>query len=235
LGFGYCALDIGYCILYLEPCILTPIMFIKIYFSDKPLFLCDSFNEEINRYAHHDDAVFIDEFSSAAVNSMIHEMKAEKVHAGIFYHSKLEDLKKAFWKKFTIVHAGGGLVQNEKEEVLFMFRRKKWDLPKGKLDKGETLEQCAIREVKEETGLVKVQLKKLLLITYHTYDENGKHFLKETHWFHMRAAGEQELVPQLAEQITAIKWANEKEIIKLCRDTYPSVLDVLSTGGYAVK
>ena len=126
LDIGFWVLDIGSCALALVPYLLSlfsfPIMFIKIYFSDKPLFLCDSFNEEINRYAHHDDAVFIDEFSSAAVNSMIHEMRLEKVHAGIFYHSKLEDLKKAFWKKFRIVHAGGGLVQNENEEVLFMYR-----------------------------------------------------------------------------------------------------------------
>src|SRR5260221_12292380 len=98
-------------------------MYIKIYFGNKPLFLCDEFNEEINRYAHHDDAVFIDEFSNAAVNSMIHEMRLEKVHAGIFYHNNLEELKKSFWKKFTLIKAAGGLVRNEKEEVLFIFRR----------------------------------------------------------------------------------------------------------------
>jgi len=206
-------------------------MYIKIYFNDKPLFLCDEFNDEINSYAHHDDAVFIDEFSNAAVNSMIHEMRQEKVHAGIYYHPKLEELKKAFWKKFVIVQAGGGLVQNEKKEVLFMCRRKKWDLPKGKLDRGETLEQCAVREVKEETGLGKVQLKNLLLITYHTYDENGKHFLKETHWFAMRSTEDQPLSPQLEEQITSLKWADEKEMKKLVKDTYPSIVDVLIAGG----
>ena len=68
-------------------------MYIKIYFNDKPLFLCDALNEEINVYKHHDDAVFIDEFSPPAVNSMIHEMRQEKVHAGIFLHPDLATLK----------------------------------------------------------------------------------------------------------------------------------------------
>jgi 8-oxo-dGTP pyrophosphatase MutT (NUDIX family) len=209
-------------------------MYIKIYFNDKPLFLCDEFNEEISNYAHHDDAVFIDEFSSAAVNSMIHEMRQQKVHAGIFYHEKLEALKKAFWKKFILIQAGGGFVQNEREELLLMVRRGKWDLPKGKLDKGESLEQCAIREVKEETGLGSVKLKKFLLVTYHTYDESGKHFLKESHWFRMTAGGDQQLIPQKSEQITKLQWTAEKEIMPLAKNTYPSILDIIKAGGYKI-
>src|SRR5579872_5949786 len=118
-------------------------MYLKIYFNDKPLFLTDAMTEEIRAYARHDDAVLIDEFSHPAVNSMIHEMRREKVHAGIFIHSDLATLKKAFWKKFMLVQAAGGLVTNGKGEVLFMFRRGKWDLPKGKLDPGETPEHCA--------------------------------------------------------------------------------------------
>ena len=153
-------------------------MTIKIYFGDKPLFLCDETNVEIDRYAHHDDAVFIDEFSNPSVNSIIHEMRLEKVHAGIFVHKDLEALRKAFWKKFILIRAAGGLVENEKGELLFMLRRGKWDLPKGKLDDNETLSECAVREVKEETGLTQIKAWKEIDITYHTYVEFGKHILK---------------------------------------------------------
>src|SRR4051812_48020306 len=100
----------------------------------------------------------MDDFSPPAINTIIHEMQAEKVHAGVFLHADLEALKKAIWKKFTIIRAAGGLVVNDGGEMLFIFRRGKWDLPKGKLEEGEDLEECAVREVEEETGLKNVKL-----------------------------------------------------------------------------
>ncbi len=206
-------------------------MYIKIYFNDKPLFLCDRMTDEISVYAHHDDAVLIDEFSHPAVNSMIHEMRQEKVHAGIFIHSDLETLKKAFWKKFVIIMAGGGLVDNGKGQYLFMFRRNKWDLPKGKLDPGETLEQCAVREVGEETGLKHVKLEAPLLVTWHTYDENGKHILKETHWYRMSASADQSIIPQQEEQITELRWVAPEDTGVLLKNTFPSIVDVLHAAG----
>ena len=142
---------------------------LKIYFDNKPLFLCDRITPDIEEYMHHDDAVFIDELDSHTVKSMIHEMQLEKVHAGIFLHKDLEALKKSFFKKFTLVLASGGLIRNEQNEILLIFRRGKWDLPKGKLDAGETLETCAVREVEEETGLRNIELQQPLTITYHTY------------------------------------------------------------------
>ena len=74
-------------------------MYIKIYFNDKPLFLCDEIDAEIEPYKHHDDAIFIDEFSVHTVKSMIHEMELQKIHAGVFLHTNLEELKKAVSKK----------------------------------------------------------------------------------------------------------------------------------------
>ena len=224
------------CTLYLIPfsCILqqaaVPLsgMFIKIYFNDKPLFLCDAVDEIIQPYIHHDDAVFIDELNTHTVKSMIHEMELPEIHAGIFFHPDLEALRKAFYKKFTIIQAAGGLVTNDQQEILIIFRRGKWDLPKGKLDKDETLEACAVREVQEETGLQQVQLLAPLTITYHTYHEGARFILKESHWYTMKAPGNQTLVPQLTEQITVTKWVTVPQIGEYLTTSYPSVADVLS-------
>lgn len=202
-------------------------MYLKIYFNDKPLFLCDAVDETVEPFIHHDDAVFIDELDSHTVKSMIHEMQLGKIQAGVFYHTNLEELRKAFYKKFTIIQAAGGLVINEKKEILMIFRRGKWDLPKGKLDKGEKLEDCAVREVEEETGLQKIKLLSPLTITYHTYHEGTKFILKESHWYNMKVSGEQNLVPQTEEGIAEIKWVTVKESEKLFPNCFPSVIDVL--------
>ena len=215
------------------PCTLylVPYMYLKIYFDNKPLFLCNEVDEMLQPYIHHDDAVFIDELDSHTVKSMIHEMELEKIHAGVFYHPDLSVLKKAFYKKFTLVVAAGGLVQNEKKEILMIFRRGQWDLPKGKLDKGEKLEDCAVREVEEETGLQKVKLNAPLTITYHTYHEGTKFILKESHWYNMKTRGDQPLTPQTEEDIHEIKWVKAKDIKEYLKNTFPSIVDVLQTGG----
>jgi len=205
-------------------------MFIKIYFNDKPLFLCDAVDETIQPYLHHDDAVFIDELNTHTIKTMIHEMQVSKVHAGVFYHPNLEELKKAFFKKFTTVLAAGGLVENEKKEWLLIFRRGKWDLPKGKLDKGEKLEDCAIREVEEETGLKNIKLLSPLILTYHVYYEGSRFILKESQWFRMKVSGDQSFHPQTEEDITAIKWVKKGELEKYYKDSFPLVVEVLNLG-----
>lgn len=205
-------------------------MYIKIYFNDKPLFLCDNIDEVVEPFVHHDDAVFIDELDTHTVKSMIYEMQLEKIHAGVFFHPKLEELKKAFFKKFTLVQAAGGLVKNEQGENLLIFRRGKWDLPKGKLDKGESLEECAVREVEEETGLQNIKLLAPLLVTYHTYHEGTKFILKESHWYKMQTPNGQNLVPQAEEDIQQVIWASDKDLSKYMKEAFPSVVDVLEAG-----
>jgi ADP-ribose pyrophosphatase YjhB (NUDIX family) len=204
-------------------------MYVKVYFSDKPLFLCDAIDNVISPYVHHDDAVFVDELNAHTIKTMIHEMQQPQVHAGVFLHSDLEELKKAFQKKFTLIKAAGGLVKNEKDKILMIFRRNRWDLPKGKLDKNEKFEDCAIREVEEETGLKNVKLNSPLLVTYHTYHEGTKHLLKESHWFNMTVTGEQNLTPQIEEDISDIKWMNQNEINSYLEKTFPLITDIMQS------
>ena len=114
----------------------------------------------------------------------------------------------------TKILAGGGLVLNEKGGLLMIYRRGKWDLPKGKLDEGETIEDCAVREVLEETGLLNVELGELIGITYHEYFDRHlqEEVIKESYWFAMRAKSDQLLVPQTEEDITEIKWVSDDEL-----------------------
>lgn len=128
----------------------------------------------------------------------------------------------------TIV-AAGGLVYNEKDELLMIFRRGKWDLPKGKLDEGESIEDCAVREVIEETGLTTVIRGDLIGITYHQYFDQWikEEVIKETHWYRMQAPGDQQLIPQTAEDIELIKWVAGKELKDCLSDSYDTIVEIV--------
>ncbi|MDR2907088.1 MAG: NUDIX domain-containing protein [Bacteroidales bacterium] len=111
------------------------------------------------------------------------------------------------------VKAGGGLVRNAKGEYLMIFRRGKWDLPKGKLDSGETITACAIREVNEETGVSGLKIVKKLPSTYHLFtNSNGEIILKKCYWFEMETLDEQPLQPQIEEDITEAVWLSYNEV-----------------------
>ena len=126
-------------------------MHIKIYFGDKPVYLCNEIDKELNEILHHPDAVFVDEISKPAIKSMLHEISKEEFHAGIILNKDLDILFSVFAKNFTVIEASGGIVQNSSKELLFIERLGKWDLPKGKIEKNETPAEAAIREVEEET------------------------------------------------------------------------------------
>ncbi len=200
---------------------------ITIYFDDKPVFLCDEITPKIDEYKHHPDAIFFDEISTAAINSLFHEINKAEFHAGIIYGNDFKKIKSEFYKHFTLIKAGGGLVKNKKGEILLIFRRGKWDLPKGKLENNETIEECAIREVQEETGLQNLKILKPIEITYHTYSQFGKKILKESHWYLMSVTGNETLIPQTEEEITAIIWSKKQDLGKYILNTFPTIADIL--------
>lgn len=125
------------------------------------------------------------------------------------------------------IMAAGGLVENEKGELLLIYRKKHWDLPKGKLDDGESIEECAVREVEEETGLRNVLLGELIDTTLHQYEENGDLITKKTVWYRMKGSSLDALVPQTEEQIEDIRWVNVDEIQTFISDTYPNIIHVI--------
>lgn len=125
--------------------------------------------------------------------------------------------------------AAGGLVTNENGELLLIFRRGKWDLPKGKLDDGEDIETCALREVKEETGLKQVTLGEFVGLTYHEYFDTfiGENVEKETHWYAMAAVPGQSLVPQKEEDIEEIEWVRKEILDIYFNNTYAGIIEIV--------
>lgn len=138
----------------------------------------------------------------------------------------------SFSKNYMLIKAAGGVVNDDQGRVLLIFRRGKWDLPKGKLEDNEPIELCAEREVKEETGLTELQLRKPLLITYHTYSEKGKSILKETHWYMFDAHGKQKLIPQTDEDILKVEWVTKENLPMFVDNTYQLIRDVLRSAGF---
>jgi 8-oxo-dGTP pyrophosphatase MutT (NUDIX family) len=136
-----------------------------------------------------------------------------------------------FVKRFHCISAAGGLVINDEGKILFIFRRGKWDLPKGKIENNESTETAAEREVKEETGLKELKLQKFICTTYHTYKEKEKEILKDTHWYQFSAPGRQELEPQTEEDITKIEWVDVSRLGNYINNTYPLIIDVLKSAG----
>lgn len=139
------------------------------------------------------------------------------------YHSNEEKLLKHLKKKLPVVVAGGGLVFNAKREILFIYRNNKWDLPKGKIEKGEAIQDCALREVIEETGINELHIRRFISRTYHVFKRNGKFKLKETYWYEMSSEYTGTLTPQLEEGIEKVKWKDFQQTQKALQNSYENI------------
>jgi 8-oxo-dGTP pyrophosphatase MutT (NUDIX family) len=139
------------------------------------------------------------------------------------YHKNEEKLEQFLRKKLPVVEAGGGLVYNSKKEILFIRRNSKWDLPKGKVEKGETYEEAAIRETIEETGVKNLEVRRFLTKTYHVFKRNDKFKLKITYWFEMFSDYDGPLIPEPTEGIKKVKWKNFEKSQKALLDSYENI------------
>ncbi len=139
------------------------------------------------------------------------------------YHKNAEKLERFLRKKIKVVEAAGGLVYNGKKEILFIRRNKKWDLPKGKIEKGETYQEAAIREVVEETGIKDLEIRNFLMTTYHVFTRNDKFRLKITYWYEMFSDYEGALIPEQTEGIKKVKWKDFEKSQKALLDSYENI------------
>ena len=128
---------------------------------------------------------------------------------------------------YKIIKAAGGLVRNNKNEILFIYRLGKWDLPKGKIEKNEKIKDTAIREVEEECGISKLTILKRLPSTYHIYNLKGKSVLKKTYWYEMNCKDTKVPVPQIKEDITAVRWIDKLNLDDILPNAYPSINDLI--------
>ena len=156
------------------------------------------------------------------------EFEKDKKFENLYLIGNPEKILSSFEK----IEAAGGLVKKANDQILFIFRFGKWDLPKGKMEEGETTPETAIREVMEETGVAGLEIIKELSPTYHTYKLNGKRVLKKTSWFEMSFKDDSQILPQKIEDITVVKWLSIKDIPWAMRNSYSSIIELLTDSGY---
>ncbi|MGQ9863814.1 MAG: NUDIX hydrolase [Bacteroidia bacterium] len=151
------------------------------------------------------------------------------IHWTIYFPSLYaqEQWFQSYQRYFSYLQAAGGVVIDEKGKVLFLWRRGHWDLPKGKIEKGEDPLLAAQREISEETGIGKLTFLDTLSPTYHIYTEKDKRYMKKTSWYLFRASSEEILIPQKEEGIESIHWFSPEAIPHLYSRSYGTVRDVI--------
>jgi len=132
----------------------------------------------------------------------------------------------SFCADYKLIEAAGGLVYNDTNQLLMIFRNGKWDLPKGKLEVGENIEQCAIREVEEECGISELLIIQQLQETYHTYEINGQKILKRTYWFEIKSSFKGNLLPQTTEGITEAVWVDKENIAEKLKNSFENITEL---------
>lgn len=187
----------------------------KVFINDKPIILTDSPQNELGFEVY--------DFERAVLDEILHKLKKNKTEGVILFCKNLSKCWKKFQSYFNVVKAAGGLVLNANKEFLFIYRIDKWDLPKGKIEEGENMEEAALREVEEECGVNQLHLDKYLLTTYHLFFQDNQNNLKETYWFLMNTEHKGVLTPQIEEGISVVEFKNESATQEALQNTYANI------------
>ena len=195
----------------------------KVFFNDRKVFLTDDFQKHFNvNYG-----LFYKYQNKGELEELLGFYRIlKKIDTLYIFHSDIEELRNTFRACYLNINAAGGLVKNKDGKILIIKRRNRWDLPKGKSDAEESIQQTAIREVTEECGISDIEITQPLLSTYHTYTINDKPVLKKTTWFEMIYSGNIDPIPQIKEHITEVKWFDKSELGEIVKNTYQLIVDV---------
>ena len=187
----------------------------KVFVNDKPIIL----TTKVKKEKHFKNYLM----SSVNIGRIIRELNSTDLECIHLIGKKETKLLKSFLKKLPNVIAGGGKVYNAKGDILFIYRNDKWDLPKGKIEADESIEDTALREVEEETNVRHLKIVKPLETTYHIFKRDGRHQLKITYWFEMVSNYHGALEPQEDEGITKVAWLNSKQVKKATENSYANI------------
>jgi len=199
----------------------------KVFVNDKPLFLTNQVQKET------DFKLFL--LESVDIKKLIVKIFQNKIQKAFLYHPDEKLIMKTLRAKLPVEKAGGGLVYNKDGDVLFIFRNGKWDLAKGGMEKNETIEETAIREVEEETGVTGLVITEKLQKTYHIFKRNGRYKLKITQWFEMQTKFEGIPQGQADEGIDKVEWVNPKNIPMLLENSYENIKLLFEAEEYNVS
>ncbi|MEL6863813.1 MAG: NUDIX hydrolase [Bacteroidota bacterium] len=204
----------------------------KIYINETPLFLINQ--SELEKSPTSSDKVLIARYGGRPklfLPYMDQLEKSNRFEAVYIYHDDLEQLFADFQSRYKLIEAAGGLVlrqETDREKALLIFRRGHWDLPKGKIEKGEQPPEAAVREVQEETGLSEVDLGDFIMHTYHTYrNRKGHRVLKRTYWYYM-TTNSTEVKAQVEEDIEQVIWTDLNQFFEQPKTIYNNIKDILT-------
>lgn len=197
----------------------------KVFINDRVIELTDNYDDYKSDY----DTIFIRYGSEEALDETINLLRNSTVVKSVVIYC--EDLEKSwdlFSNKFKLVEAAGGIIKN-KDRILFIYKNDHWDLPKGKIESNESIENTALREVKEECGIGELAIVDDLESTYYIYRENGDDVLKKTSWFLMTTPEEGPFNGDSDEGISEVEWMNSSQWESENNKSYASVRNLLSS------